>query len=75
MNLFTVSPIKDNTYIAAGSDREIFGTEWGKTDLNNRMGLTGEDVFRKSYTVDKAYSNVQLRVVEDGSKEYGDRNG
>ena len=70
----------EDTYIVAGSEPEIFGSKWG-TDQDNQMVKGNDGNYSKVYTVDKAYDNVQLKVVKnDGDPNnnggwFGDETG
>ncbi len=62
-----VTPTPEDTYIVAGSEQEIFGTVWDGSNEANQMMVEGDDgIYSKAYTVDKAYDNVQLKVVKNG---------
>ena len=69
----TEAPAGD-VYIVAGAPAAIFGVEWDGTAAANAMTLT-EAVYAKTYTVDKAYSEVQLKVVKNGTSWYGTEDG
>ena len=69
----TEAPAGD-VYIVAGAPAAIFGVEWDGTAAANAMTLT-EGVYAKTYTVDKAYSEVQLKVVKNGTSWYGTEDG
>ena len=83
---FTVTILYDSDKpnahcIVAGYPAEIFGTAWDAGNEANLMTLdegywinVGGEKYYKSYTVDKAYTNVQLKVVK-GSEWIGDANG
>ena len=59
----------------AGAPAGIFGNEWNGTDENNKMEKQEDGTFSKTYTVSEAYSDVQLKVVKNGSDWYGDETG
>lgn len=63
------------TYIVAGNESAIFGSSWDGYDASNMMSLAADNTFQKTYTVDKAYDNVQLKVVKDGSTWIGTGDG
>jgi hypothetical protein len=69
-----VTPTED-TYIVAGSKAEIFGTSWDETNESNKMTKQNDGSYQKTYTVDQAYEDVQLKVVKNGSDWIGDDNG
>ncbi len=60
------------TYVVAGSEAEIFGTSWDGTNEANKMTKQTDGTYQKTYTVNQAYNNVQLKVVKDNDKWYGD---
>ena len=64
----------EDTYVVAGAPADIFGNAWSGTDPNNAMELNG-DVYSKTYTADKAFTGVQLKVVKNGETWIGDANG
>ncbi len=67
-------PVEDATFVVAGSEAEIFGTAWDAANEDNLMVKNG-DKFEKTYTVDKAYTDVQLKVVKNGAEWIGDATG
>lgn len=69
------TPVEEHTYIVAGSKAEIFGTSWDGTYEANKMTKQTDGTYQKTYTVDQAYEDVQLKVVKDGSDWIGDDNG
>ena len=56
----------------AGSEAEIFGTGWDGTNESNLMTKQADGTYTKEYTVDKAYSAVQLKAVKNGAQWIGD---
>ena len=68
-------PAVPNTLIVAGSCSDIFGTVWDATNEANFMRKRTNCNYIKTYAVDKAYDNVQLKVVNNGTDWYGDANG
>lgn len=70
-NLFIVV-LKKDTYIVAGTPAEIFGTAWDASNKDNLMTKGDDGIYRKEYTVDEAYDNVQLKVVRNGEDWIGD---
>ena len=68
------TPVEEHTYIVAGSEAEIFGTSWDGTNEANKMTKQTDGTYQKTYTVTEAYNNVQLKVVKDNDKWYGDAN-
>ena len=56
----------EDTYIVAGSEPEIFGISWDGSNQANQMVKGNDGEYSKVYTVDKAYKNVQLKVVKNG---------
>lgn len=70
----TTEPAPQDTYIVAGNPADIFGTAW---DANNELNLMAQngDVYTKTYTVDKAYKDVQFKVVKNGTEWFGDETG
>jgi hypothetical protein len=76
--LFTsigVSAQEEDTYIVAGSEPEIFGTGWDGSNQANQMVKGNDGKYSKVYTVDKAYDNVQLKVVKNKREWIGDETG
>lgn len=69
------TPVEEHTYIVAGSKPEIFGMSWDGTYEANKMTKQNDGSYQKTYTVDQAYEDVQLKVVKDGSDWIGDDNG
>ena len=63
------------TYIVAGNESAIFGSSWDGYDASNMMSLAADGTYQKTYTVDKAYDNVQLKVVKNGSTWIGTGDG
>lgn len=61
----------EDTYIVAGSEPEIFGTSWDGSNQANQMVKGDDGKYSKVYTVDKAYKNVQLKVVKNGEDWFG----
>ena len=66
---------KPDTYVVAGQPADIFGTAWDATNENNTMTKNSDGTYSKTYTVDKAYSGVELKVVKNGSEWIGDASG
>ena len=71
-NLFKVSLNQEDTYIVAGNNTDIFGSAWDGTKEANTMVKGDDGKYRKEYTVDEAYDNVQLKVVRNGEDWIGD---
>lgn len=65
----------EDTYIVAGSEPEIFGTGWDGFNQANQMVEGNDGKYSKVYTVDKAYDNVQLKVVKNNGEWIGDETG
>lgn len=65
----------EDTYIVAGSEPEIFGTSWDGSNQANQMVKGDGGKYSKAYTVDKAYKNVQLKVVKNNDEWFGDETG
>lgn len=65
----------EDTYIVAGSEPEIFGTSWDGSNQANQMVKGNNGEYSKVYTVDKAYKNVQLKVVKNEDMWIGDETG
>ena len=73
----SVSPVGNDgthTFIVVGSPGEIFGSAWSVNE-SNKMTLNANGSYEKTYTVDKAYTDVQLKVVRDGVNWIGDSEG
>ncbi len=66
---------EEDTLIVAGSEAEIFGTGWDGTNEANLMTKQADGTYTKDYTVDKAYSAVQLKSVKNGAEWIGDSTG
>ena len=66
---------ESDTYIVAGSEAEIFGTGWDGTNEANLMTKDADGNYTKDYTVDKAFTAVQLKTVKNGSDWIGDKSG
>ena len=63
----TTEPTPDVTAIVAGSDASIFGTAWDANNAANAMTKGDDGVYTKTYTVDAAKNNIQLKAVVDGN--------
>ncbi len=70
----TIEYEPEDAYIVAGSHAEIFGTVWDGGNQDNLMEPDG-DVYTKTYTVDRAYTDVRLRVSKNGAEWFGDESG
>ena len=67
-------PAEPDAFVA-GSATEIFGAYWDGSAEANKMTWDGElGKFTKTYTVDKAYKSVSLKVVYD-NQWYGVNGG
>ncbi len=66
----------EDYYIVAGSE-SVFGSNWNQTDENNKLTKNDDGTYSKTYTVESALSDVQLKVVKNGSwsTAWGDDNG
>ena len=71
----TEEPVSGDVFIVAGSEEDIFGTSWDGGNEANLMTLNADGVYSKEYSVDKAYKNVQLKVVKNGAEWIGDSVG
>lgn len=69
----TEPPVED-VYVVAGEPTELFGIVWDGTGEVNRMTKDG-DAYTKTYTVETAIENVQLKVVKNGLDWFGDETG
>ncbi|MBR3522422.1 MAG: hypothetical protein IKN75_07920 [Prevotella sp.] len=65
----------DPTYIVAGSNAEIFGSVWDGTYEANKMTKGGDGKYTKTYNVEDAVDDIQLKVVKDGQDWIGDETG
>lgn len=65
----------EDAFVVAGAPAGIFGNEWNGTDENNKMEKQEDGTYSKTYDVSEAYSDVQLKVVKNGSEWYGDETG
>ena len=70
---FTIEP--DPTYIVAGNNSEIFGIPWYGTYEANKMTKGDDGKYTKTYNVEDAFSDIQLKVVKDGQDWIGDEAG
>ena len=71
----TFPALPDPDAFVAGSAAEIFGTAWDPAIAANKMTWDeGLSKFTKTYTVDKAYKSVGLKVVYD-NQWYGVEGG
>ena len=71
----TEAPVEEDVLIVAGSEPEIFGTGWDGTNEANLMTKQADGTYTKDYTVDKAYSAIQLKSVKNGAEWIGDPTG
>ena len=71
----TTAPAPDVTFVVAGSPADIFGTAWDAANTDNTMTANDDGTFTKTYTVDKAFTDVQLKGVKNGADWYGDETG
>ena len=65
----------DPTYIVAGNNAEIFGSVWYGTYEANKMTKGGDGKYTKTYNVEDAVDDIQLKVVKDGQDWIGDETG
>lgn len=73
-NTLTITYPEPEAFVA-GSAAEIFGTTWDASAAANKMTWDeGLSKFTKTYTVDKAYKSVSLKVVYD-NQWYGVEGG
>ena len=56
----------EDYYIVAGSE-SVFGSNWNQTDENNKLTKNEDGTYSKTYTVESALSDVQLKVVKNGN--------
>ena len=70
----TTEPAPEDVYIVAGSPTSIFQSAWDGACDANRMTKDG-DLYVKTYTVDRAIPNIQLKVVKNNTFWYGDDRG
>lgn len=69
-------PRPEGTFVVSGDSSDIFGAAWDHTNAANEMEWDeANGVFTKTFTVDKAYKTVLLKVVKDGTEFFGDENG
>lgn len=66
---------QDPTYIVAGNNSDIFGIPWYGTYEANKMTKGGDGKYTKTYNVEDAISDIQLKVVKDGEDWIGDKTG
>ena len=71
----TEEPVVEDTLVVAGSEAEIFGTAWDGTNETNLMTKQDDGTYTREYTVDKAYTAVQLKSVKNGAEWIGDETG
>lgn len=67
----TTVPRPEDIYVVAGSPVSVFQSEWDGTCEANRMTKDG-DLYTKTFTVDRAMPNIQLKVVKNNRIWYGD---
>ena len=67
----TTVPRPEDIYVVAGSPVSVFQREWDGTCEANRMTKDG-DLYTKTFTVDRAMPNIQLKVVKNNRIWYGD---
>ena len=67
-------PVIDDC-VVAGNTTDIFGTAWNCNDVDNLMDSVDGVLYYKEYTVDQAYTDIQLKVVKNYANWYGDANG
>ncbi len=67
--------IAADAYIVAGNYASIFGTSWDGTNSDNLMTEQSDGTVTRTYTVDAAINDIQLKVVKNGSEWIGDENG
>ena len=70
----TEEPVSGDVFIVAGNEGGIFGTVWDGGNEANLMTRNADGTYSKAYTVDRAYDDVQLKVVKNGETWYGDEN-
>ena len=62
--------------IVTGSVTDLFGTMWDNGNTDNLMEYMGNNIYSKTYTADASYTDVQVKVYDDGDNEwYGDETG
>ena len=66
---------QDPTYIVAGNNTEIFGSVWDGSYEANKMTKGGDGKYTKTYNVEDAVDDIQLKVVKDGQDWIGDETG
>ena len=66
---------QDPTYIVAGNKAEIFGNTWDGFYGANKMTKGGDGKYTKTYNVEDAIEDIQLKVVKDGQDWFGDETG
>ena len=85
-SLFAIAPVAvfaddgelEYTYVVVGGEPEIFGTGWDADNEDNIMTAAEDGTYFKTYTVDKAYKDVQIKVVRTlgaDSDWFGDATG
>lgn len=69
-------PVPEDTYTVVGDEAEVYGVVWDPNAEDNDMTFNDQDgTFTKSFTVDKAYNVIQLKVVKNRTEYLGDPNG
>ena len=65
----------EGIFIVAGNYEEIFGTTWDAYNTANTMTKAEDGTYIKDYTVDKAFSGVQLLTYKNGMDMIADASG
>ena len=72
MSVAADDEVETDSYLVAGSSGEIFGTAWDPANHDNDMTEQQDGTWTKTYTVDQAYSAVQLKTVKNETEWIGD---
>lgn len=65
-----------DVFTVTGDNAEIFGDAWNDGIKANNMIFNAENgTYTKSFTVDRAYDNVQLKVVKNHGEAFGEKDG
>ena len=78
----TGEPVSEDTYVVAGNAEgasgapdTLFNAFWDGSYAGNQMTKNADGTYSKTFTAEKAYESVGLKVVKNGSTWIGDANG
>ena len=61
---YTYEEKAEAVYIVAGSESALFGMAWDATNQDNKLTVGEDGKLSKTFTVEQAYDNVELKVVK-----------